>query len=220
MIQLEHINVIKKDTVILKDINLTVNKGDKILIKGESGSGKSTLIKSLLYFEHFQGRILFRGEEITRKNLCFYRRQSGYIGQTVPLFHENVKDFLMIPYRFKSNRKLTFAHERMIELLKGLNFDETVLDKDFSELSGGEKQRMVILQMLMLDKPIYLLDEVTSALDRKNIKAAVSLITKGKNRTILSISHNEEWEDDCSRVIEIDNGKIVKDSANAGKGGN
>jgi len=219
MIQLEHVNVIKNDTVILADINLIIHKGDKILLKGESGSGKSTLIKSLLYFEHFQGRILFRGKEITRKNLCFYRRQSGYIGQTVPLFNENVRDFLMIPYRFKANRKLTFAPEGMMELLKGLNFDETVLDKNFSELSGGEKQRMMILQMLMLDKPIYLLDEVTSALDKKNIRAAVSLITKGKNRTLLSISHNEEWEDCCTRVIELDRGKIVKDWANTGKGG-
>jgi putative ABC transport system ATP-binding protein len=220
LIQLEHLNVVKKDTVILKDINLTIHRGDKILIKGESGSGKSTLIKSLLYFEHFRGRLLFREQKITRTNLCFYRRQSGYIGQTVPLFNENVKDFLMIPYRFKSNRKLIFAHERMIELLKGLNFDQTVLDKNFSELSGGEKQRMMILQMLMLDKPIYLLDEVTSALDKKNIKAAVSLITKGKDRTIISISHNEEWEAYCSRVIEIDSGKIVTDSVNTVKGEN
>jgi putative ABC transport system ATP-binding protein len=220
LIRLEHVKVVKKDTIILKDITLTINKGDKILLKGESGSGKSTLIKSLLYFEHFRGRLLFREQEITRENLCFYRRQSGYIGQTVPNFNENVRDFLMIPYKFKSNKELSFEHERMMELLYGLNFDESVLEKNFSELSGGEKQRMMILQMLMLDKPIYLLDEVTSALDKKNIKAAVSLITKGKDRTILSISHNEEWEDQCSRVIELDNGKIIKDSINSVTGGN
>jgi ABC-type transport system involved in cytochrome bd biosynthesis fused ATPase/permease subunit len=65
--------------------------------------------------------------------------------------------------------------------------------------------------MLMLNRPIYLLDEVTSALDKKNIRAAVSLITGDETRTILSVSHNQEWEESCTRVIEIDRGKIVKD---------
>lgn len=218
MIKLEHLKVIKQDTVILKDINLTIQKGDKILLKGESGSGKSTLIKSLLYFEHFQGRILFNGEAITRKNLCHYRRQSGYISQTVPKFNENVRDFLEIPYTFKSNKTLTFDSQKMLELLKKLNFAESILEKNFSELSGGEKQRLLILQMLMLNRPIYLLDEVTSALDKKNIRAAVSLITGDESRTILSISHNEEWLDHCTRVIEIDHGEILGDSANTKKG--
>ena len=218
MIQLKHVKVVKKDTVILKDINLTIHKGDKILLRGESGSGKSTLIKSLLYFEHFQGRILFNGEPITRKNLCHYRRQSGYISQTIPKFNENVRDFLKLPYTFKSNKTLTLDSQKKSEMLGKLNFAESILDKNFSELSGGEKQRLLILQMMMLDRPIYLLDEVTSALDKKNIRAAVSLITGDENRTILSISHNQEWEDHCSRVIELDHGEILSDSAHSKKG--
>jgi putative ABC transport system ATP-binding protein len=218
MIQLEHVKVVKQDTTILKDINLTIHKGDKILLRGESGSGKSTLIKSLLYFEHFQGRILFNGEPITRKNLCHYRRQSGYISQTIPKFNENVRDFLKLPYTFKSNKSLTLDSQKTLGMLGKLNFAESILDKNFSELSGGEKQRLLILQMMMLDRPIYLLDEVTSALDKKNIRAAVSLITGDENRTILSISHNQEWEDHCSRAIELDHGEILSDSAHSKKG--
>jgi putative ABC transport system ATP-binding protein len=217
MIQLEQVNVVKQDNVILKDINLTIHKGDRILLKGESGSGKSTLIKSLLYYEYFQGRILFNGKAITRKNLCHYRWQSGYISQTEPKFNENVRDFLKLPYKFKSNKTLIFDSQKIPQLLKKLNFEEKVLDKHFSELSGGEKQRLLILQMLMLNRPIYLLDEVTSALDKKNIRAAVSLITGDETRTILSVSHNQEWEDHCSRLIKIEHGKIVSDSANTKK---
>jgi ABC-type iron transport system FetAB ATPase subunit len=129
MIQLEHVNVVKHDTVILKDINLTIHKGDRILLKGESGSGKSTLIKSLLYYEYFQGRVLFNGKAITRKNLCHYRWQSGYISQTEPKFNENVRDFLKIPYTFKSNKTLAFDSQKMFEMLKKLNFTESILDK-------------------------------------------------------------------------------------------
>ena len=214
MIQLEHLHVSKQDTVILEDINLTLHKGEKVLLKGESGSGKSTLIKSLLFFEHFRGRLLFNGLEINPENLCNYRRQSAYIGQTAPNFNENVRDFLSMPYTFKANKTLSLDSQKMEDLLERLNFDRSILDKNFSDLSGGEKQRMLILQMLLLDKPIYFLDEVTSALDKKNIQTVVSLFTGDKNKTILSISHNEEWEEYCTRVIELAKGKI------AGKGGN
>jgi len=211
MIQVEHLNVTKQETTILEDINLTIRKGDKILLKGESGSGKSTLIKSLLYFEQFNGRILFNDTPITRENLCRYRRQSGYIGQTIPNFTETVRDFLAIPYGFKANKNRAIDTQRLRDLLETLNFDESILDKNYSELSGGEKQRLVILQMLMLDRPIYFLDEVTSALDKKNITAAVSAITNDKERTVLSIAHNPEWEEHCTRIIEMAKGKIVKD---------
>ena len=216
MIQVEHLNVTKQETTILEDIDLTIRKGDKILLKGESGSGKSTLIKSLLYFEHFTGRLLFNGNPITRENLCQYRRQTGYIGQTIPNFTETVRNFLAIPYGFKANKNRTIPPQRLEELLNTLNFDETVLDKNYQELSGGEKQRLVILQMLLLDKPIYFLDEVTSALDKKNITAAVLAITNDKERTILSIAHNPEWEEHCTRIIEMDKGKIINDTAAGG----
>lgn len=210
MIQLENLKVVKQGSVILQDINLTLDKGEKVLLKGESGSGKSTLIKSLLFFEQFQGRLLFNDLEITVKNLCEYRGQSGYIGQTAPNFNETVRDFLSMPYTFKANKALNLDSQKMPELLETLHFEQDVLDKNFSELSGGEKQRMLILQMLLLDKPIYFLDEVTSALDKKNIQTVVSLFTADKDKTILSISHNEEWEAHCTRVIELEKGKIVK----------
>ena len=216
MIQSEHLTVVKQDTVILKDIDLSLQQGEKILLKGESGSGKSTLIKALLFFEQFRGRILFNGEPINRQNLGHYRRQCGYIGQTVPNFHDQVRDFLYIPAAFKSNKGLSFDSQKLMALLDQLNFTPAVLDKSFSELSGGEKQRMMILQMLMMQKPVYLLDEVTSALDKKNILAAVSLLTAAPNRTLLSISHNEEWEAYCTRIIRLDQGELVKDAQKGG----
>jgi len=211
MIRLEQLKVEKQSTLILKNINLTVNKGDKILLKGESGSGKSTLIKAMLLFEQFKGELFYNNDAITKDNLWQYRRQSIYISQTLPDLDDKVRDFLRIPYTFKFNKSLTFNKDKMHELLEKLNFSPDVVEKNFSELSGGEKQRMVILQMLLLDKPIYFLDEVTSALDKKNIQAAVSLITEKKEKTIISISHNQEWEDYCTRIIGMEKGSIIKD---------
>lgn len=216
MIQLEQVSVTKDSTVILKSIDLEIRRGEKVLLKGESGSGKSTLIRSLLFFEYFRGKILFEGKPVTTESLGEYRRRSGYIGQTVPNFSESVRDFLLTPYGFKANRHLEMDEPRLRGLLGALNFDETVLDKNYPELSGGEKQRMMILQVLMLDKPVFFLDEVTSALDKKNISAAVSLITGDKERTVLSISHNEEWEEYCTRVIVMDKGEIREDLSRGG----
>jgi putative ABC transport system ATP-binding protein len=216
VIQLEQVSVTKDGTDILKSINLEIRKGEKVLLKGESGSGKSTLIKSLLFFEYFRGQVLFEGKPVTKENLGEYRLQSTYIGQTVPNFNEGVRDFLLIPYGFRANRKLEVDGERLRELLAALNFDETVLDKNYAELSGGEKQRMMILQVLMLNKPVFFLDEVTSALDKKNIAAAISLITEDKERTVLSISHNEEWEEYCTRVLVMDKGEIREDILRGG----
>lgn len=208
MIHIEDIRVKKKDNVILDSINITVKKGEKILLTGESGSGKSTLLKSILFFEQFSGTISFNGTPIDDGNLTDFRGKIGYIGQLPPTLDQPVLDFIKMPFRYKANREKKFDDVRLDTLLARLHFDASVLGKNFSDLSGGEKQRILILQVLLLDKPIYLFDEITSALDQKNIEKVVSLITGDKDKTIISISHNPEWRRYCSRVLEIKDGKI------------
>jgi putative ABC transport system ATP-binding protein len=208
VIHIEDIRVKKKDKVVLDAIHLTVQKGEKILLTGESGSGKSTLLKSILFFEEFSGTIFFNGTPIDEGNLTGFRGKIGYIGQLLPIFDQPVLDFIQMPFGYKANRDKKFDDVRLDTLLARLHFDASVLDKNFSDLSGGEKQRILILQVLLLDKPIYLFDEITSALDRKNIEKVVSLITGDKDKTIISISHNPEWRRYCDRVVEIKDGKI------------
>lgn len=212
MIAVQNLEVVKKETRILDNINLTIRPGDHILLKGESGSGKSTLIKSIIFFESFSGTVSFNSETVTRENLCDFRRQCGYIGQTTPAVEDTVQQFLEMPFHFKSNQSLRYNRQTVNQLLELLNFGPDVLEKQFTDLSGGEKQRMMILQLMLLDKPVFLLDEVTAALDKKNIRAAIQLLTRDKNKTVISISHNLEWEEYCTRIIEMDRGRIVSDT--------
>lgn len=217
MINLKNIEVVKKETRILDNINLDIQPGEHILLKGESGSGKSTLIKSIIFFEIFNGAVLYKDEPITRENLCDFRRNCGYIGQTTPIVDDTVGRFLEMPFHYKSNRSLQYNPQAVNRLLELLNFTTDVLEKQFADLSGGEKQRMMILQLILLDKPVFLLDEVTAALDKKNIQAAIQLLTRDKNKTVLSISHNQEWEEYCTRIIEMNGGRILSDTS-AGEG--
>ena len=211
MIQIENLEVVKKDKAILSDINLKIGEGEKILIQGESGSGKSTLIKSILFFERFSGTIYFRNQEVGKHNLVDFRSHIGYIGQVTPNLDESVVDFFKLPFRYKSNHRLRFNQEQITKLIETLNFDDSVLDKRYNDLSVGEKQRLLILQILRLNKPIYIFDEVTASLDERNIARAIELITRNQQRTVISISHHAEWKKFSDRLIEMKLGRIFRD---------
>jgi len=211
MIKLANLTVKKKNKYILNNINLQIQPGEKILLQGESGSGKSTLIKSILFFEEFTGKIYYKGNQVNENNLAEFRKKIVYIGQILPNFSSTVREFLQLPFEYKANQKKRLNRTKMKKLLIALNFNVSILEEKFSNLSGGEKQRCVLLQVLLLDKDIYFFDEITSALDQKNIIKAISLITKSAQKTIISISHNQEWEKYCNRKLELKKGKTIND---------
>lgn len=210
LIEIRNLNVTKNGKAILSDINFSIRKGEKILIRGESGSGKSTLIKSILFFERFSGNILFVDRVIEEANLINFRNHIGYIGQITPHIEMKVGNFLKLPLSYRANIHKTFDPTKIKQLLDDLNFDDSVLDKNFNDLSGGEKQRILILQVLLLKKPIYLFDEVTASLDDKNINRAIQAITRKREQTVVSISHNRQWEKYCDRTLVMKAGKIIK----------
>jgi putative ABC transport system ATP-binding protein len=212
LIEAEDLSVRKNGNPILTAIDLRIGEGEKVLVRGESGCGKSTLLRSLMFFERFRGRVAFRGTPVGIENITEYRNGIGYLGQTIPLFQAPVDRVLNIPYGYRANRRIPRHEDRKAKLLAALNFQPDVLDREFSDLSGGEKQRILILQILMMDKAVLFFDEVTAALDQKNIDSAVREITSDSVTTVISISHNREWEGRCTRTIEMDRGRIVSDT--------
>jgi len=216
MIRLKNISVLKKDKSIFNLPDFVIKKGEKILLSGDSGSGKSTLLKTILYFEKFekQGEIYFEDELVTSSNINEYRSNFSFVNQKAPFFEGSSLDFFKLPLTLSNNHNLSNDNIAFSDHLTEMNLTEDILTKEFTSLSGGEQQRLSILQILFLDKEILLLDEITSALDKTNREIVIRLILdnkRNKDKTIIIVSHNnEEWlkTGKITRIVNIENGEV------------
>ncbi len=226
MIHLKDILVLKKKNLqILKIEDFEITKGEKILLSGDSGSGKSTLLKTILYFEKFEeiGKISFDNNLVNSSNLDEYRSNFSFINQKAPFFEGTSLEFLKLPFTLVSNSKNSSNSNNNLLIknyLKKINLtDDEILSKEFTSLSGGEQQRLSIIQVLMMNRDILLLDEITSALDKTNRENVIKLILDDENgdeesikdKTIIIVSHNnEEWlkTGKISKIVNIVNGEI------------
>ena len=211
MLRLEHVHLRKQGKIILNDIHLRVAPGEKLLIRGPSGAGKSTLLKVLFCFERFSGDLIFSGTPVTPETLNEYRAHLGFISQRLPNFDADAGEVLRFPFHFHAHRHRRFPEKRSRELMTELQFSPDLLKQPFSDLSGGEKQRLLVLQLLLIDRPVFLLYEVTAALDPENIETVIRLLTASPERTVISVSHNHEWGRYCSRTLVMQSGSFQEE---------
>ena len=187
----------------LKDFNLTINKNEKILIKGHSGGGKTTLFKILLnLLKPESGEVLLNDKvlEASYERLFAYVPQDnllmqGTIKEVVSLFSENIDND-----RFNESLRLSASDTFVNELtLK----EETFLNEKGSGLSLGEMERIAIARAIYSDSPIMLLDECSASLDLETEKKVISNILNMKDKTILLISHHKYDGKLFDKVIDL-----------------
>ncbi len=177
--------------IIFKDFNLSVKKGEKIIIHGKSGCGKTTLLKLLLGFcSPDSGIIKIDNKELIAGDFRNHRTLFAYVSQDISLRPVKVSNLLKEISFFSNNN---FDGHIDISLAEKFDFNLDLLNQNTEKLSGGEKQRLGIIIAIMLNRPIFLLDEVTSALDHSLKKRVVNYFSHS-NKTIISISHDIEWE--------------------------
>jgi len=206
-LELRGITVQRDGKTILHDINFKVHKGDKILIQGPSGGGKSTLVKAILGFaKGSTGDILMDGRTVDAATIRDFRNRFAYIGQKPLVFEGTVGEYLEIPFTFKHNSQKKPRNEQCVSVLASLGFEPEVLTSAYHTLSGGEQQRITIAQALLLDRDVYLLDEVTSSLDESNIFRVIDLFTASSEQTVIAVSHNKEWQRHATGIITIEQG--------------
>lgn len=205
----ENVSLRIAQSSILDNISLKIHEYERIAIFGKSGSGKSTLLK-MIVGAHIPtaGRILFKNQELTRQNISKVRQSIAYIGQEPILGAELVEEALLLPFSYRANRHQRPPEEVIQQTLDLVELDSSILTQKSIDISGGEKQRIAIARSLLLKKSIFLLDEVTSALDIESKQAVLSLFCNHRDVTILSVTHDFEWLKQCSRFIEIDNGRL------------
>lgn len=194
MIKFEKIYLSFNEKEIFKGLDLHVKKNEKIIIAGRSGIGKSTLFSLILGFiTPDQGKVEFAGHEITSSNIWSVRKQISYVDQDAVSGTGKVSEWINNICEFKANKESGLTLEKVINESKKLDMNLDLFDKDISELSGGERQRISISLALASGKKIFLLDEITSALDGdlKNKVAEIFLIME--DSTMIAVSHDPIW---------------------------
>ncbi len=205
--------ITKSNTLnVLKGVNLEIFKGEIVAIVGKSGAGKSTLLHIMGALDKpDKGEIEFEGSDIFKfgnKQLAEFRnRKIGFIFQFHHLLPEfSVLENVLIPNYVSGNND----SERAIELLKITGIEDRKQHKP-SEISGGEAQRAAIARALINSPSIILADEPTGNLDTENANSVIELIfdlRKKFDQTFVIVTHNEEFANNCDRIIKMADGVI------------
>jgi len=201
---------------VLKDVDLDVVRGERIVIAGPSGSGKSTLLRCINRLEeHQEGTIVVDGVTLTDdvKAVEKIRREVGMVFQQFNLFpHLTVVENLMLAPQWVLGLSRAEAEERATQQLKRVHIGEQAL-KYPGQLSGGQQQRVAIARAMCMRPHIMLFDEPTSALDPEMVKEVLDVMIElaGAGMTMLVVTHEMEFAKAVAdRVVFIDEGQIVE----------
>jgi general L-amino acid transport system ATP-binding protein len=201
---------------VLKDIDLEVARGERIVICGPSGSGKSTLIRCINRLEEHQtGRIVVDGVELTNdvRDIEKIRSETGMVFQSFNLFpHLTVLDNLCLAPVWVRKMPRAEAERRALELLERVRIPDQA-NKYPGQLSGGQQQRVAIARALCMNPRIMLFDEPTSALDPEMIKEVLEVMTElaQSGMTMLCVTHEMGFARQVAdRIVFMDKGEIVE----------
>jgi general L-amino acid transport system ATP-binding protein len=201
---------------VLKDIDLEVDKGERIVICGASGSGKSTLIRCVNRLETFQrGRVVVDGIELTDelKRIYQVRREVGMLFQSFNLFpHLTVMENCTLAPVWERRMPLEQAMEIAMHYLERVRIPDKA-DKYPGQLSGGQQQRVAIARSLCMSPKIMLFDEPTSALDPEMIKEVLDVMVDlaKSGMTMLCVTHEMGFAKTVAdRVVFMDGGEILE----------
>ncbi len=206
------------DFHVLKDINLTVHKGERIVICGPSGSGKSTLIRCINRLEeHQRGRITVDGIELTNniKNIEKVRTEVGMVFQHFNLFpHLSIVENLTLGPIWVRKIPKADAEKAAMYYLEKVHIAEQA-HKYPGQLSGGQQQRVAIARSLCMNPKVMLFDEPTSALDPEMIKEVLDVMIElaREGMTMIVVSHEMGFAKSVAhRVLFMDFGRIVEEN--------
>ena len=207
------------DNVILKNINLHVDRGEVVSLIGPSGSGKSTILRCIVDLESItSGEVLIEGNNLTDKNVDKKIKKemllkTGMVFQTFNLFpHLSVRNNIVRTLKLVK-KKTTIEAENIANKMLDLVGLSDKIDSFPNELSGGQKQRVAIARALALQPDIMLFDEPTSALDPELVKEVLDIIRKLKQQkiTMLIVSHEMNFVREISdRIIVMEKGEILE----------
>lgn len=190
-----------EDELVLKEFSFNIPKNKHTVLKGESGSGKSTLLKLLLGFlKPSEGLIRYNNGKTARE----MRGDTAWLPQDLDLGDGTVKEVINHPFRFVNNDLKDPDLQTSQSVLSKLGLHGGTLEKQFKDLSTGQRQRIGLAICYLLNKPILLLDEPTSALDTVSKQRVYDLLLEHTNKTVISTSHDPFWIERADNIIPLD----------------
>ena len=217
---LDNIGFAYDEKPVIKALSLKIKKGQQIALVGQSGSGKTT-ISSLInrFFDVKSGAILIDGIDYRQLKIKSLRNLIGYISQDAILFHDSIKNNLLLakPEATEAEiiaaAKAANAHDFIMETEQGY---DTNIGEGGSKLSGGQRQRLTIARAILKDPPILVLDEATSALDSESEKLVQEALEKiMEHRTSIVIAHRLSTVKHSDRIIVMQEGEIIEAGTHA-----
>lgn len=216
MIRVQNLNKCFGDLHVLKNINLTVSEGEKLVIIGPSGSGKSTLIRCINYLEEpTSGEITMKGIKVTKKNKTeMASKYSSMVFQQFNLYPNMtvLENLTLAPIKLQKIPKVK-AREIAMEYLTRVGLIEKA-NQYPGNLSGGQQQRVAIARALCTKQPIILFDEPTSALDPEMVQEVLDVMIElsNENITMICVTHEMGFARQVAdRVIFMDDGQIIEE---------
>lgn len=217
MIKINNLSKSFGDNTVLKDISLTVNRGDIIALIGPSGSGKSTLLRCLNFLEiPTTGVIEFENQRITsnQRQLENIRKKMGMVFQHFNLFpHKTILENITFAPIHVNKIPMDIANKEALELLTRVGLQDKANDYP-SSLSGGQKQRVAIARTLAMKPDVILFDEPTSALDPEMVKEVLDVMKElaEQNMTMIIVTHEIGFAYNvANRIIFMADGHIIED---------
>ncbi len=216
MIEIKHLSKKFGELEVLKDVSLTIKKGEVVTIIGSSGSGKSTLLRCINLLEQpTGGSIYFAGTDIVNEKVKLedIRKNACMVFQHFNLFaNMTVLENMIYAPRVVNKLSKAEATEKALRLLEKINLRDKA-DEYPSRLSGGQKQRVAIARALCMEPQVLLLDEPTSALDPEMVKEVLDVIKElaGSGITMVLVTHEMGFAKDVSDTIYfMDGGYLIE----------
>ncbi len=202
MIEFKEINLSYDGKKVINDLSLKIKQGEKVVIAGTSGTGKSSLIAMLLGFAlPNSGELFFNNTLIDEKSTWSIRKEISYIDQDVNLGSGKLIDLLESISKLQANEHLDFSEQKIKDSLQHFELHSDIINKNIEELSGGERQRLAIIIAIMLERKVFLLDEITSALDKHLKQKVADYFMERAEYTCLIISHDHVWLNNPSAKV-------------------
>jgi len=209
-----------KQGQVLRDLNLSIQPGEKVALIGPSGGGKTTLIKLLLrLFDIQSGQITVDGQNIAEVTQATLRRSIALVPQDTSLFHRSLMENIRYGRLTATDAEVIAAakkancHDFIMKFPQGY---QTHVGERGVKLSGGERQRIAIARAILSEAPILILDEATSSLDIESerlVQAALKTLLKGK--TALVIAHRLSTITNMDRIVVLSKGRIIEEGPHA-----